>query len=159
MTMMKKLLSLTIYAIVVATAEAVQFAKKIQQWKKYRAAAERARSSLVRRYCDYSRTIFPNVGGNDNAFVDMDCFPIPVWIAANSILANCLAERYQAKICSYDDMERDPYTDALYNSFNCRDHFVVSLSNSERKRRKTLFCDAIASLKTNHDLFNLEVDG
>lgn len=159
MPIIKKLSLLITYAIVLVADVIIRIKQKRRRRKAYPELLERAKDPRVSRYCEHNRETWGRPVGDGNAFVLIDCFPIPVWVAANSILANCLAEQHKAVICSYGDSERDPYTDVLYNSFNCRDHFVVTLSHEERKRRMVLFCSVVGGLKTNHDLFNLEIDG
>lgn len=159
MPVTKKISLLITYAVVVIADTIIRIKQKRHLRKTYPELLERAQDPQVARYCEYNRETYGRPAGDGSAFVVMDCFPIPVWIAANSILANCLAKRHNVAICSYGDNQRDPYTDALYNSFNCRDHFVVALTREERKRRRALFCDVVGGLRTNRDLFNLEIDG
>lgn len=154
-----KLWLLMTYAVVVMADAIIRIKQKRHRRKMRPELLARAKTPSVIRYCNYNQEIYGKPVGDRRAVVLMDCFPIPIWVAANSVLAHCLAERHQATICSYGNTERDPYADALYNSFNCRDHFVVALSREERKRRRALFCSVVGRLKTNHDLFNLEIDG
>lgn len=156
---------LVAYAAAVIADAIIRMKQKAQRRKRYLQLADRTRDPAVQRYCDYNRNVYAHTRPSDKSlraartFVIMDCFPIPVWVAANSILANCLAQRHGADICSYGDNERDAYTDELYNSFNCKEHFVIALGHAQRARRRALFLSAIRSVKTKHDLFALEIDG
>jgi len=114
---------------------------------------------LTREYCEFNKSHLKPVEATANAFVLMDCFPIPVWVVVNGILAHHLAERHAAKNCSYGVSARDPLTDALYESFGCRSHLLIRLSATGRKRRRKLFVDTIASLKSKKDLFYLSING
>jgi hypothetical protein len=148
-----------LYVVVVLADLYVRIRRALGQRHMDREAHVKANDRLTQAYCDFNRGIFkPHTQGRQ-AFVLMDCFPIPVWVAANSILSNRLAERFGAEICSYGEAARDPLTDVLYNSFGCERHLQVAVPASARRRRKQLFIEAVETLKTKDELFNYSIDG
>lgn len=110
------------------------------------------------QYINYNK----NKGYKDNsnkASILIDCFPAPQWIFVNSIIANLLAEKYDAKIISYGLQKRPYRINKLYNSFNCREHLRVRLNMSEEFESLKYFINIISKINTKSDLLNYEIDG
>lgn len=122
-------------------------------------SAAAANDPLTKAYCDFNKRIYTTTSKDRQAFVLMDCFPIPVWVAANCVLANRLAKRHGAEICSYGEIPRDSLIDVLYNSFGCERHLRVATPKQDRKRKKQLFIRTFNTVKSKNDLFNLSIDG
>lgn len=131
----------------------------ILQLRAYKESLAAANDPLTRAYCDFNRNRLKPPAAEDRGVILMDCFPIPVWVAANGILANCLAKREEAQICSYDVSPRVPLVDALYQSFECNTHLLVRLAKAERKKRHRLFIKFVAAIQTKQDLFDLTLGG
>ena len=117
------------------------------------------RDPLTSQYCNHSIELMDHVVPNENNKILMDCFPIPVWIAANSVLVNCLSKRHKADICSYGETKRDPLTDSLYKSFFANSHLIARAPKTSQARLKDLFFKAIESIATSDDLFSWSIDG
>lgn len=114
---------------------------------------------LTSDYCNFSRKSLPSVTSTKSNQILIDCFPIPIWVAANGVLSSCLALKNDAEIFSFGETSRDIYTDKLYKSFHCDRHLVVKIPKRSRKRFKKLFLDAIQSINSNQELFFWSIDG
>lgn len=159
MNMFKRALIEALYAAVILADLYVRMKRALRQGRTNRQALAAANDGLTQAYCEFNKRLYKSDGRKRRTFVLMDCFPIPVWVAANSILVNRLADRFGAEICSYGEAPRDPLTDVLYNSFGCKRHMRVVAPAHARKRRKHLFIEAIKTLKTKNDLFNWAIEG
>ena len=110
-------------------------------------------------FIERNKKLFPERGFNKNCKILMDCFPIPLWIAANSVLAKQLADEFNAEICSFGISKRDSYTDAMYRSFGAKSHLIVGASLNSKVRRRKIFIEAFLNIKSKSDLYNWKIDG
>ena len=96
---------------------------------------------------------------NAKQLILMDCFPVPLWIAMNSILVNALSQKYNAKIVSYDQVSRRGTLNKIYNSFGCKEHIRVRLTLSQKIKHLKYFIKSIPRLMHKRDLFDWSIDG
>ena len=114
---------------------------------------------LSQEYCEFnSRNMTPPSQSNSDKIL-IDCFPVPFWIIANSFLANSLAKKYEAEICSYGEIQRLRSVDRFYKSFFCNKHMIVRTPKIYKRRLKSLFLDAVKNIKSKKDLFEWSVGG
>lgn len=159
MNAFKRVSAEVLYVAVVLADLYVGIKRALRQRRSNQQAMAAAHDELTQAYCAANKRHYKMDSKSRQTFILMDCFPIPVWVAANSVLANRLSERFNAEICSYGEGPRDPLTDVLYNSFGCTRHLIVAAPARLRKKRKQLFIQALETLKTKKDLFDWSVDG
>ncbi|QWD37527.1 hypothetical protein G6671_01695 [Polynucleobacter paneuropaeus] len=115
---------------------------------------------LTEQYCEFNKKELDVSYSLDNKKkVLIDCFPIPIWVAANSILANQLGIKFSAEICSFGEGDRDPFSAKVYPTFGCHKHLRVIIPLQSRAEMKKTFLDAIVNIKDKHTLFNWQVSG
>lgn len=114
--------------------------------------------SVIDGYTSGNIEKFPMPGEADSLIL-MDCFPVPLWIAMNGILANALAKKYGAKIVSYDLQSRGPVLNRIYSSFGCNNHIKVRLNLSQKIKHLSIFITSIQGLMDKNALFNWSIDG
>jgi len=116
-------------------------------------------SKAVETYCDYIRENIKRKSGQRHDFVLVDCFSVPQWIMANSIFLNRLCEQLDTAIASYGFAPREHTPDFLYRSFGAENHFRVSLTSAQRRRRNEIYLSIFKNSRTPEQLFNLHIDG
>ncbi len=118
-----------------------------------------AASEVTQKYCEFNKRNLGEAGGGRKGVILMDCFPIPVWVVANGVLANRLASRNDAELISYGDSSRSPWVNKVYASFGCNNHVVIDLQVDQRRRHRQLYIEALRTLKTKEDLFSYSING
>jgi hypothetical protein len=119
----------------------------------------RVASDVTQRYCEFNKKNLRTSGTGGKGVILMDCFPIPVWVVANGVLANRIAVRFDAELLSYGDSPRSPWVDKVYASFGCTNHLVIDLQVEQRRRHRQLYLEALHTLKTKEDLFSFSING
>lgn len=131
-------------------------------WRRRRenaAEANRVASDVTKKYCEFNKRNLGGGGHGKGGAILMDCFPIPVWVVANGVLANRLATRFDAELITYGDCPRSPWVDKVYGSFGCASHLVVDLQVKQRLRQREIYLQALRTLKTKEDLFLFSING
>jgi len=150
------------YSFYIAMRLADQYVQLKNAWRRRKpneAEAVWAASEVTQKYCEFNKRNLGAAGGGSKGVILMDCFPIPVWVVANGVLANRLAARCDAELLSYGDSRRSPWVNKVYASFGCNGHVVIDLQAEQRRRHRQLYMEALRTLKTKEDLFSYSING
>lgn len=159
--LIKKYSNITSYFFLYAVIAGIKFYAELKN--SFRGRLHKGREdlwdpSVIDGYISGNAEKFPAPEDADNLIL-MDCFPVPLWIAMNGILANALAKKYGAKIVSYCQQSRGAVLNRIYRSFGCNNHIKVRLNLSQKIKHLSIFITSIPDLRDKNALFNWTIDG
>ena len=89
----------------------------------------------------------------------LDYFPIPHWIAINSMAARVIKERTGSEIYAFGFLKPFKTTEDLYNAFGISNHLQIKLTIFEKKELWRIYRETLDSIVSPGDVFNIENGG
>ena len=92
-----------IYIIVIFADIYVHLKRGFNQKKINKDQEIAANDQLTKEYCQFNKKNLESVDIDGDKVILMDCFPVPMWMAANAVLVNCLSKKFNAKVHSFGE--------------------------------------------------------